>query len=152
MNDGGAKPSCSEIEDPDIYLSRLTREVAGPRFHDLLGLQTVSANQDGTVVVRLPFRQEFSGNRETFFYHGGVIAALIDATAHAAVAIHVGRSVPTLDLRIDYLRAATGGNLLASGRALSVGRSIGRADVEVRSEDGKLIAVGRGAFSTLPAQ
>jgi acyl-coenzyme A thioesterase PaaI-like protein len=37
---------------------------------------------------------------------------------------------------------------LATGKILVVGRSIGRADVEVRSAEGKVVAVGRGAFST----
>jgi uncharacterized protein (TIGR00369 family) len=56
--------------------------------------------------------------------------------------------VPTIDLRIDYLRTAPAGDLLATARILAVGRSIGRADVEIRSEDDKVVAVGRGAFST----
>jgi uncharacterized protein (TIGR00369 family) len=61
----------------------------------------------------------------------------------------VGHSVPTIDLRVDYLRAASNEDLFATGRALSIGSSIARADVEIRTLQGRLIAVGRGAFSTL---
>jgi uncharacterized protein (TIGR00369 family) len=131
-------------------LERLVHEMAAPPFHDLLGPQAVSVDPaDRSVVVRLPFRPELCGTREQPFIHGGVIASLIDLTGHAAVAVQVGHAVPTIDLRIDYLRAAIGGDLIATGRALSVGSSVGRADVEVRSEDGRLVAVGRGVFSTI---
>jgi len=69
-------------------------------------------------------------------------------TAHAAVAVQVQRMVPTIDLRIDYLRAAPEGDLIANGRILIVGRSIGRADVEIAGASGKILAAARGTFST----
>jgi uncharacterized protein (TIGR00369 family) len=59
--------------------------------------------------------------------------------------------VPTIDLRIDYLRAVPAGDLIGIGRAVTVGRSIGRADAEILDNSGKLVAVGRGAFSTREA-
>src|SRR5580693_8721335 len=90
--------------DAAAALARLAREMAEPPFHDVLKPQPVSVDADGTVVVRLPFRPEFCRGRESPFYHGGVLASLADITAHAAIAIHVGRMVPTIDLRIDYLR------------------------------------------------
>jgi uncharacterized protein (TIGR00369 family) len=145
---GGAKTRADGAFDADGALARLTHELADPPFHDVLCPQPVSIDADGTVVVRLPFRPEFRRGRESSFYHGGVIASLVDIAAHAAIAVHVGRTAPTIDLRIDYLRAAPAGDLLATGKILVVGRSIGRADVEVRSAEGKVVAVGRGAFST----
>jgi acyl-coenzyme A thioesterase PaaI-like protein len=38
--------------------------------------------------------------------------------------------------------------LTATGRLLKAGRSIARADVEVRDTAGVLVVVGRGTFST----
>lgn len=145
---GGAKTRADGAFDADSALARLAHEMADPPFHDVLRPQPVSIDADGTVVVRLPFRPEFRRGRESPFYHGGVIASLVDIAAHAAIAVRVGRTVPTIDLRIDYLRAAPMGDLLATGKILIVGRSVGRADVEVRSPEGKIVAVGRGAFST----
>lgn len=145
-----SESSNTEVERAARDIERLVHEMAAPPFHDLLRPQAVSVDpKDRSVVVRLPFRPELCGSREQSFFHGGVIASLIDLAGHAAVAIQVGRAVPTIDLRVDYMRAATGGDLIATGRAVSVGSSIGRADVEVRSEDGRLVAVGRGVFSTL---
>lgn len=137
----------SKIIAPAYAFRRLTDELSDPPFHDFLGPIAVAANSDGSVVVRLPFRPEFCGRRGTDFYHGGIIASLIDVTAHAAVSIVAGGMVPTVDLRIDYLRPARGIELVASARILAVGRTLGRADVEVTSEDG-VVAVGRGVFST----
>ena len=68
------------------------------------------------VVIRLPFRPEFCRGPKEPYFHGGVIAALIDLTGHAAVAVGLGRAAPTIDLRIDYLRPASGDGLLATGR------------------------------------
>lgn len=134
--------------DAEAALVRLKHEMDHPPFHDVLRPQPVSVDCEGTVVVLLPFRPEFGRGRDSPFYHGGVIASLVDLAAHAAIAVRVGRTVPTIDLRIDYLRAAPAGNLLATARLLIVGRSVGRADVEIQSAEGKVVAVGRGAFST----
>jgi uncharacterized protein (TIGR00369 family) len=67
---------------------------------------------------------------------------------HAAVAVHIGKPAPTIDLRIDYLRPAPGVTLFARAQVLRAGRSVARADVEVIA-DGKIVAVGRGSFSTV---
>jgi uncharacterized protein (TIGR00369 family) len=134
--------------DAEKALARLAHEMADPPFHDVLRPQPVRVDADGSVLIRLSFRPEFCGRRGSQFYHGGVIASLVDIAAHAAIAIRVERMVPTIDLRIDYLRAAPASDLLATGRILTIGRSVGRADVEIRSEDDKVVAVGRGVFST----
>jgi uncharacterized protein (TIGR00369 family) len=147
MMGAGGFPSRGAF-DAEKALARLAHEMADPPFHDVLQPQAVRVDADGSVVIRLSFRSEFCGRRGSQFYHGGVIASLVDIAAHAAIAVRVERMVPTIDLRVDYLRAAPAGDLLATGRVLTIGRSVGRADVEIRSENDKVVAVGRGAFST----
>lgn len=134
--------------DAEGALKRLADELANPPFHDVLQPKPVSVEADGSVVIRLAYRPEFSGRRGAEFYHGGVVASLVDIAAHAAVAVRTGRMAPTIDLRVDYLRSAPAGDLIATARILKMGRSISRADVEIRSADNKVVAVGRGAFST----
>jgi uncharacterized protein (TIGR00369 family) len=132
------------------HLQRLRHELRHPPFHGFLKPEAVSVDAEaGVVVVRLPFRPEFRRAEDGLEYHGGVIAALIDLAAHAAIAVQIGRMVPTIDLRIDYLRAAPGVDLFATGRVLRLGKSIGRADVDISAEGTPLLAVGRGTFSTL---
>lgn len=134
----------------DDALARLREEMERPPFHALLRPQAVAADAgEGTVEIRLPYRDEFRRAPGEAGYHGGVIATLIDLAGHAAVAVKVGRMAPTIDLRIDYLRAPAGGDLIARGKLLRAGRSIARADVEIIDATDKVVAVGRGTYSTL---
>ncbi len=135
-----------ETADP---LGQLREEIARCPYHDFLRVEAVDADAEtGAVVVRLPNRPEFRLAPDSDAFHGGILAALVDVTGHAAVACAIGRISPTVDLRIDFLAIARGEALTATGRPLKVGRSIARADVEVRNAEGALVAAGRGTFST----
>ena len=137
------------MNEPDA-MARLRAEMERPPYHAVLRPQPVSVDaQAGTVTIRLPYRDEFRRAPDAPGYHGGVIAALIDLAGHAAVAVTVGRMVPTIDLRIDFLRAPAGGDLTARGKLLRAGRSIARADVEILDDTNNVVAVGRGTYSTL---
>ena len=137
------------MTEPDA-MARLRAEMERPPYHAVLRPQPVSVDaQAGTVTIRLPYREEFRRAPDAPGYHGGVIAALIDLAGHAAVAVTVGRMVPTIDLRIDFLRAPAGGDLTARGKLLRAGRSIARADVEIFDDTNNVVAVGRGTYSTL---
>jgi uncharacterized protein (TIGR00369 family) len=76
------------------------------------------------------------------------LSTLIDLAGHAAVAVKIGKMAPTIDLRIDYLRPSIGESIVARARLLKVGRLLARVDVDVTDAQGRLIAVGRGSFST----
>jgi uncharacterized protein (TIGR00369 family) len=137
------------MTEPDA-MARLRAEMERPPYHAVLRPQPVAVDaQSGTVTIRLPYREEFRRAPDAPGYHGGVIAALIDLAGHAAVAVTVGRMVPTIDLRIDFLRAPAGGDLTARGKLLRAGRSIARADVEILDDTNNVVAVGRGTYSTL---
>jgi uncharacterized protein (TIGR00369 family) len=118
-------------------------------FHRLIGLELVRA-EDGVVEMRLPWRDELGRADGSDWFHGGVLSALIDIAGDYAIAAKLGRGVPTIDLRVDYLRPAHRGELRAVARALKVGRTIGVADVELRDAAGALVAVGRCAYATGP--
>lgn len=120
-------------------------------FHRFLDMTVEAADPvKGEVVIRLPFRPEFSRSAAKPQLHGGVTAALIDIAGDYAVACVIGRTVPTINLRIDFLRMGDGGDLLATARVIKPGRTIGLVDIEVRDTAGRLIAVGRGDYSMAP--
>jgi uncharacterized protein (TIGR00369 family) len=116
-------------------------------FHRLIGLELVRADQ-GEVELRLAWREEFRREDGSDWYHGGIISALIDIAGDFAIASKLGRWVPTIDLRVDYLRPAREGVLVALARAVKVGKTVGVADVELRNGQGAVVAVGRAAYST----
>jgi uncharacterized protein (TIGR00369 family) len=103
----------------------------------------------GTVSMTMPMRPELErSGRIGGQYHGGPIAAFIDIVGDFAVAIRVGGGVPTINLRIDYLRPSTGPRLVAKAIARRVGRTVGVVDVEVTDAEGRLTAIGRGTYSS----
>ena len=112
-----------------------------------LGLQIVRSEK-GEVEIRLPFRDEFLRHDGSDWLHGGVVSALVDIVGDYAVMTETNVGVPTIDLRVDYLRPARRGDLLAVGRTLRVGRTVSVADVEVRDASGTLVAVGRGCYAS----
>jgi uncharacterized protein (TIGR00369 family) len=74
--------------------------------------------------------------------HGGAIATLVDSTATFCCSAMLGKTVPTMNIRVDYLRPAGGTDLTATARVVRAGRTVALVDVEVHSGD-KLVAVGR---------
>ncbi len=117
-------------------------------FHRWLGVELVRIGDD-EIEVRLPYREEFAGEEDGTNIHGGIIATLADITACFAVMSQIQRDVPSIDLHVDYLRMApVGGDLVAIGRAVKVGRTLGVADVEISTIEGRLIAVGRAKVVT----
>ena len=133
-------------------LERLKVEMARAPYHAFLQPDPVSVDEAaGEVRVLFRAKPEFRRAHDSDDWHGGVIAALCDIAAHAAVAVRLGDFAPTIDLRIDDLAPARG-DLVAKGKLLRLGRSIGRADVEITDPSGKLVAVGRAVFSALLAQ
>jgi len=130
-------------------LARLREEMEGPPFHHLLQPEPLDADpENGTVTIRLAYREQFSRAKGDRGFHGGVIASLIDLAGHAAVAVKIGRMAPTIDLRIDYMRPAEGDALFAHAKLLKAGRTVARADIDVRDSQGRTVALGRGTFST----
>jgi uncharacterized protein (TIGR00369 family) len=76
------------------------------------------------------------------------LSALIDIAGDYAVWSKFGVGVPTIDLRIDYLRPARAGNLSAVGRVVKAGRTVSVADIELRDAASALVAVGRGLYAS----
>ena len=118
-------------------------------YHRFLEMTVVSADGDkGEVVLKLPYKPEFSRSSEVPQVHGGITAAFIDIAGDYAVAARLGRGVATINLRIDYLRMAGETALTARAVAVKIGRSIGVVDIEVHDDDARLVAVGRANYST----
>lgn len=131
---------------PDDLLDRLKIELARPPFNAWLKPEPVSATANG-VEIRLHVRPEMAGGTDPDFVHGGIIAALIDLVGYAAAACATGRTVPTVGLQIDYLRPAISGVLHANALVRHRSRKLVRVDVEIRTAEEKIVALGRGTFT-----
>jgi uncharacterized protein (TIGR00369 family) len=117
-------------------------------FLGFLQLRAVALDHDaGTLTVTMPMRPELERRLGTAQFHGGPIAAFIDIVGDFAVGMTVGGGVPTINLRIDYLKPAVGTLLTGTARVRRTGRTVALVDVDVHDEKQSLIAVGRGTYS-----
>ncbi|MGE5104534.1 MAG: PaaI family thioesterase, partial [Betaproteobacteria bacterium] len=100
----------------------------GP-FHRWLGLEVLSV-ADGAIEIRAKWREEWVVNPDRGYTHGGILAALIDLTADWALVSRTGRGVPTIDMRVDYHRAAMPGDLVARGKLVKWGSQYAVAEAQ----------------------
>ncbi|GAA4415314.1 hypothetical protein GCM10023169_01510 [Georgenia halophila] len=135
MTDRPALPTAAELQQTLL---------ASP-YHRWLGLEVVEVHRD-RIELRAAPRDEWVGDPRTRTIHGGVLAGLLDLAADWALVGAIGTGVPTVDLTINYLRAAILGPLHVTGKLVRPGRQVSVAEAEVRDDGGRLLAVGRGSF------
>lgn len=121
--------------------------IAATPFHQWLMPRLIAVDEQlGSVTIHLTLRPEFRRLPARPEIHGGVVAALIDISGHAAIAARLRHSVATIDMRVDYLRLAGGNELRAIGNIIKVGRTIGIVDVQVEDDQGRMVAIGRASY------
>jgi uncharacterized protein (TIGR00369 family) len=134
-----------------LTIERVQEMILRGPYHQWLGL-TVTALDDDGIELKARWREEWVVNPERRYTHGGVLAALVDLAADWAMVKRAGRGVPTLDLRVDYHRAAMPGDLIARGTVIRLGRQISTAEARIFDTEGKLVASGRGTYLTTPPE
>ena len=112
-----------------------------------LKLQVLSLDYDAVeLTVSMPLDPSMERRAGTKQFHGGPIASFIDTIGDFVVGMMVGGGVPTLNIRIDYLKPAVGDALTATARARRMGRTVAVADIDVFDENNSLVAIGRGTY------
>jgi uncharacterized protein (TIGR00369 family) len=83
--------------------------------------------------------------------HGGVLCDVADAAMGVAYASTLadGESFTTLELKINFLRPFRTGTLIATGRVVKAGRTIGLVECDVTNSEGVLIARAMSTCMTL---
>lgn len=129
-------------------------------FNRVLGLRITSLKSDG-VKGRIAMRPELIGHFMSNRLHGGVISAGLDAMAGVAVMAAIGARhmdeapvqrlhrfgrLGTIDLRIDYLRPATGDHFELRANVLRLGSRVATTRMEFLGPDGTLLASGAAAY------
>ena len=113
-----------------------------------LGLQVQSLDYDASeLTVVMPLNPSLERRAGTKQFHGGPIASFIDTVGDFAIGMMVGGGVPTINLRIDYLKPAVGERITGTARVRRAGRTVAVVDLDVFDEQDSLVAGGRGTYS-----
>lgn len=139
-----SEPTTPRLEAADVQ-ALLDRSP----FIGWLGLRVVGLDHErAEITMTMPLRAELERGAGTRQFHGGPLAAFIDTVGDFAIGIVVGGGVPTVNLRVDYLRPAIGDALTATARVRRAGKTYAVVDIDVLQPDGKLVAIGRGTYSS----
>ncbi|MBN3803359.1 PaaI family thioesterase [Paraburkholderia sp. Ac-20336] len=118
-------------------------------FSMLLGAELMHA--DGNeLTLSLPIRDEL--RQQHGFVHGGVISYLADNALTFAGALSLGPKVVTGEYKINYLRPAVNGILIARASVIYAGRHQATCQCSVFVMDGnreKLVAVAQGTVNRI---
>lgn len=137
------------MRDAPLTKKELQERLAHSAFIDSLHLQVLEADPEKQqVVMRAEMRPEFERGRGTGQWHGGPIAAIIDTVGDYALVMLLGRPLPTVNFRVDYLRPAIDTALIVTARVRRNGKLVGIVDIDVANEKGQVVAIGRATYAT----
>ena len=134
------------------YIERVNQLINRCPYFDLLSMK-ISDVGAGFSEMEIDLAQK---HLQPFgFVHGGVFASIIDAAAFWSLFYEVedqDTGVTTVDLKLNYLAPAVSGKLIARGRQIKLGRTLGYADAEVTDSEGRILAHGTSTVILLPGQ
>jgi uncharacterized protein (TIGR00369 family) len=135
------------MNEQESVTEKLQHLISRGPFNRWLNFTVQDAGEDG-VQIKAAWREEWVVHPERRYTHGGILAAIVDVAADYAIAAVLGRTVPTIDLRVDYHRAALPGDLTAKARVVRMGSQYATAEAFLYDQQGTLVASGRGTYFT----
>jgi uncharacterized protein (TIGR00369 family) len=110
---------------------------------------------NGVAMISMPYDERLIGDAHRGVIHGGAISALMDTCGGAAVVCHPDSpgGTATIDLRIDYMRAATPhSRIIARAECYHITRSVAFVSAVALNEGEEApIATAKGAFTVDPS-
>jgi uncharacterized protein (TIGR00369 family) len=137
------------LSEQPVTIEKLQELISRGPFNKWLNFTVLKAGADG-VELKAAWREEWVVNPERRYTHGGILAAIVDVAADYAIAAQLGRPVPTIDIRVDYHKAAMPGDLVAKARVVRMGSQYSTAEAHLYDKEGALVASGRGTYFTAP--
>jgi acyl-CoA thioesterase len=138
----------SEYEelDPQFKEILLERMKTGNPFWSLIGMEIVLLKK-GWAKIRLPFTEKLANSSGVA--HGGAIFSPADSAVGMALVgmLEKGENISTLEMKINYLKPFSGGEILAEARIIHRGTQTAVGDVVVRDGNGDFIAKGLATYA-----
>jgi uncharacterized protein (TIGR00369 family) len=139
------------MPEQPLSVEQLQQLISRGPFNRWLNFTVLKIGAEG-IEVRAAWREDWVVNPDRRYTHGGILAAIVDVAADYAIAAQHGRPVPTIDLRVDYHRAAMPGDLTAKARVVRMGSQYSTAEASLYDKEGELVASGRGTYLTAPSK
>jgi len=141
----------TRITGLDVLRAASDGLVETPPAAALLGWKALSL-EPGHVRVRYTAKPEFGNPRGAI--QGGFLAAMLDDAMGPALftTLAADQFAPTIEMKVNFLRPARPGPLIAEGRVVHRTRSLAFLEGTLATEEGELIATATAtARITLPA-
>ena len=135
------------MAEAHFTLESLEQRLAVGPFNRWLGFKVVKLDESG-LELKATWKEDWVVNPDRRYTHGGILAAIIDVASDYAIAVQLGRPVPTIDIRVDYHKAAMPGDLIAKAKVVRIGSQYSTAEAYVYDQEGALVASGRGTYYT----
>ena len=135
------------MSEQRVGTDKLQELISRGPFNRWLNFTVLKSDADG-IEVKATWREEWVVNPDRRYTHGGILSAIIDVAADYAIAAKLGRPVPTIDLRVDFHKAAMPGDLIAKARVVRLGSQYSTAEASLYDREGELVASGRGTYFT----
>ncbi|HKF14154.1 MAG TPA: PaaI family thioesterase [Gaiellaceae bacterium] len=119
-----------------------------PPVAELIGIEVVSFGERETT-MKLEAQERHSNPMGTI--HGGILCDLADAAMGMSFfsTLTEGETFTTLELKMNYLRPFWTGTLLAHGKVISRGKTIGLTECRIVDDQERLIAHATSTVMTL---
>jgi len=131
------------------HIEQLVRgDVPPPPIAQLIGFDVTSV-KPGEALIEFQATEAHANPMGTL--HGGVLCDIADAAMGLAYAANLGEgeSFTTLELKINFLKPIWKARLLAVGRVVKQGRTVGLVECDVTDDKGALIARATSTCMTL---
>jgi uncharacterized protein (TIGR00369 family) len=133
----------------DRFKALVSKDVPAPPYSKLLGSRPLDAEPGH---VRMEFEASEQMLNPAGSVQGGFLTAMLDETmGPAAISmLEPGFAVPTLELKVNFLRPARPGRLVVDARVVHLGKSVVFMESSLVSDDGSLIATATATARIVP--
>src|SRR5216117_247382 len=131
----------------DLIEEVLRGEIPPPPIARLIGF-TLASIEPGRSVIEFEATERHANPMGTL--HGGVLCDIADAAMGMAYAssLDEGETFTTLELKINFLKPVWTGRLVATGRVVKGGHTVGLVECDVHDDKDRLVA--RASSTCMP--
>ena len=121
------------------YLEQIRKVANNSPYYQLLGMEIMEI-KEGESKIQMPFKQGLTHPYR--IVHGGAIASLADSSVAMALIslVEPKDRIATIEFKINFFAPVSKGNLEAQAKIIHKGSKTAVGEVEVKNEEGKLVA------------